>query len=98
MKTKKDIGADFIDKIDNQWYEDSAESHIDAWKSRYSEYKSKKEVEFDLNVNHDSSLETEYAEEILGRKLTTDENDVLIKNFNKAVLKKINLRELRYSF
>ena len=98
MKTKKNIGTDFIDKINNQWYEDAAESHIDCWKRRYTEYKSKKEVEFDLNVNHDSSLETEHAEEILGRELSIDENDVLIRKFNKMVLKKINLRKLRYYY
>ena len=89
------IGKDFKEKIDQQWYDASAYSHIEAWSQRYSNYTSKKEVEFDLNVNHDPSIEIENSEEELGRKLTNEENDMLVKKFNKAVIKKINLREIR---
>ena len=89
------IGKDFKEKIDQQWYDDSADCHIESWRKRYSSYTSKKQVEFDLDVNHDSSLEVEYAEDLLGRKLTDEENDLLVKKFNKAVIKKINLREIR---
>ena len=96
-ESKNDIGKDFTDEINDKWYEDAAESHIDAWKDRYSKLSSKKDVEFDLNVNHDPSLEIESAEELLGRELTIAENDMLVRKFNKAVVKKINLKELRYS-
>lgn len=89
------IGKDFKEKIDQQWYDDSADSHIEAWSEHYSKYTSKKEVEFDLDVNHDPSIEIENSEEELGRKLTNEENDMLVKKFNKAVIKKINLREIR---
>jgi hypothetical protein len=89
------IGKDFKEKIDQQWYDDSVDSHIEAWSERYSSYTSKKEVEFDLNVNYDPSIEIENSEEELGRKLTNEENDMLVKKFNKAVIKKINLREIR---
>ncbi len=95
-ESKSDIGKDFIDTINDQWYEDAAESHIEAWSERYGKLSSKKEVEFVLNVNHDPSLEIEDAEERLGRELTIAENDILVKKFNKAVVKKINLKELRY--
>jgi hypothetical protein len=47
---------------------DMAESHIECWKNRYFR-KSKKEISFDLNVNHDPSLEIERTEEDLKRKL-----------------------------
>ena len=89
------IDKDFKEKINQQWYNDSADSHIEAWSERYSDYTSKKEVEFDLNVNYDPSIEIEHSEEELGRKLTNEENDMFVKKFNKAVIKKINLREIR---
>jgi hypothetical protein len=98
MKPKKDIGIDFIEKINKEWYDDAAELHIDCWKERYSKLSSKKYVELDLNVNHDPSLEIESAEEILGRELTIIENDILVKNFNKAVVKNINLKKLKNLF
>lgn len=99
MKTKKnDIGKDFIEEINDQWYENTAESHIEAWKERYSKLKTKKEVDFDLNVNHDPSLEIEYAEEQLKRELTTTEYNILLKKFNKTVIKKINLKELKSNY
>lgn len=98
MKNKKDIGKDFLEKINLEWYEDSADSHIYGWKSRYSQYKSKKEVDFDLNVNHDPSIEIENAEELLGRKLTTNEYNILVSKFNKAVVKKIDFKKLRYEY
>lgn len=97
MKKKLKFADDFKQKIDSQWYEDAAISHIECWKSRYIEYKSKKQIEFDLNTNHDPSLEIESAEELLDRKLTEDETENLIANFNKAVLENINLKTLRYS-
>ena len=65
-----------------------AESHIDCWKERYFR-KSKKDISFDLNVNHDSSLEIERVEEDLKRKLNDVENDYVISQFNKAVVKAI---------
>lgn len=95
---KNDIGQDFLDKIDNKWYEDAAESHIDSWKERYSQYKNKKDVSFDLKMNHDPSLEIERAEDELGRKLTDTENDMLVDKFNKAVYKIIDLSKLKRGY
>ena len=86
MKKEK-LGLDFISKIDNEWLNDRAESHIEAWKERYNNYKTKKELRFDLNVNHDPSLEVENAEELLTRKLTSFEYDTLVNMFNKKVYK-----------
>lgn len=91
----KNLGKDFKEKINTEWFYFTAISHIEGWGKRYKEYKTKKEVEFDLNVNHDPSLEIENAEYELGRKLTIDENDYLVKTFNKTVIKNINLKKLR---
>lgn len=92
MKTaeekKEKVGTDlkeFVERTIN----DSAKNHLEAWKSRYAKYKRVSEVRFDLNVNHDSSLEIEYAEGENGvnRELNSKEEEFLIKKFNIAVCK-----------
>lgn len=95
-KTKKEIGKDFKAVINKEWFIDKAESHIEAWKERYKEYKNKKEVSFDLYVNHDISLEIESAEEYLQRKLSNDEYDKVFDTFNQTVLKIFNKKRLRF--
>lgn len=82
MKTARD----YAEKISHEFITDLAESHIDAWKDRYFR-KSKRDIRFDLNVNHDPSLEIEAAEELLGRKLTISEYDRLIRDFNNTVVR-----------
>ena len=67
---------------------DMAENHIEGWKDRYFR-KSKKDIAFDLSVNHDPSCEIERIEEDLKRELNGAENDHLISQFNKAVVKAI---------
>ena len=83
----KNIGKDFKELVNDTYIQDIAQGHLESWSDRYNNYKTKKEVEFDLNVNHDPSLEIERAEEDLKRELTTEENDKLISLFNKKVVK-----------
>lgn len=93
-KTKKEIGKDFKAVINKEWFIDKAETHIKVWKERYKEYTNKKEVSFDLYVNHDISLEIESAEEFLQRKLSNDEYDKLFDTFNQTVLKIFNKKRI----
>lgn len=82
---KKNIGQDFKDLLDDKYLKSMAESHLDCWEERYAG-KFKTDIGFDLNVNHDDSLEIERVEEDLKRPLTDDENITLIKLFHKKVL------------
>lgn len=86
-QTKKQIGNDLralLLRTDFLRY--CAESHYEGWKTRY-EGKRKKDVAFDLRMNHDDSIEIERAEENLKRKLTDDEIDYLGQKFHAAVVK-----------
>jgi hypothetical protein len=84
----KAINKDFTKLVTSEYISDMAENHIECWKDRYYR-KSKQEISFDLNVNHDSSLEIERVEEDLKRKLTIKEETRLLTLFNKAVVKQI---------
>ena len=66
-----------------------AESHLSCWIERYKGM-GKEAVEFDLNVNHDDSLEIEHIEEILHRKLNDEEVDFLIDKSHHAIIDNIN--------
>ena len=81
MRIKKDL-KEFL--YTNLY--DMAESHWDCWKERYFGY-TKSRLEFDLDINHDDSLEIEYAEYELQRKLKDYEVDYLIRQFHKEVVK-----------
>ena len=81
MKIKKDL-KEFLQ---NNLY-GMAESHLECWKERYFGY-TKSRLEFDLDVNHDDSLEIENAEYELNRELKDYEVDYLIKQFHKEVVK-----------
>lgn len=81
MRIKKDL-KDFLYKNLTQM----AEIHLDSWKERYFGY-SKSRLAFDLEINHDDSLEIEYARIQLQRKLQDYEIDYLIKQFHKEVVK-----------
>lgn len=80
-KIGKDLKEFLSEKISGM-----AESHIEGWSSRYEGYK-RNDLKYDLNINHDPSIEVEYTEENLNRKLTDDEFDYLIDKFNKEVVK-----------
>jgi len=67
---------------------DMAEGHIEAWKDRYFR-KSKKDIRFDLKINHDNCLELERVKEELGRELTSAEEQTVISKFHSAVVKQI---------
>lgn len=82
---KESLSNDFENIINDDWYRNKAEYHIDSWEERYAS-KSISDIEFDLNVNHDISLEIEDAEEELGRELTNQEYDEIETKFNKAVI------------
>jgi hypothetical protein len=85
--TKRRILSKEIKNYVKNNVESLAESNIEAWKERYSNYRTSKALSFDLNVNHDPSLEIEAAEEELERKLTDDERSYLIEQFNKEVVR-----------
>lgn len=78
---KKDL-KDFLN--DSELYA-LAESHLEAWKDRYY-LKAKKDIRFDLQMNHDPSCEIDYIEDKLGRKLNDNENEYVVKRFNRKVL------------
>ena len=79
-KTEK-VGADLKTFIKDT-IKDTAENHLETWAKRYSEYKRVSQVRFDLGVNHDNSLEIEYAEDSLKRKLNDKESDFLVEKFH----------------
>lgn len=81
MRIKKDL-KEFLQ---NNLY-GMAESHLECWKDRYFGY-TKQRLEFDLNVNHDDSLEIEYTEDQLNRELADNETDYLIRQFHKEVVR-----------
>ena len=83
----KTINQDFKQLIKTDFINNQAQGHLEAWTDRYREHKNKKDVSFDLKVNHDPSLEIERAEEELNRKLTDDESEKLVDLFNKSVIK-----------
>ena len=68
MKNVRDVVIEYMDKHSD----DMAESHIEAWTSRYAG-KSKSDIEFDLDVNYDISSESYTVEESLKIELK-DEN------------------------
>ena len=78
------IGKDIIEHLNNK-LEGMAESHLEGWGNRYSGY-SKNDLKYDLQINHDPSIEIEYTEEQTGRKLTDEEYDYVVDKFNKAVV------------
>lgn len=84
---KKVIGQDLKLYVEKE-VSDMAESHIECWKDRYFR-KSKKDIRFDLLMNHDNSLEVERTEEDLKRKLTDDEINYLNRKFIQRVVKVI---------
>ena len=86
-KTKiEKVGADLKTFISDTMA-DTANNHLEAWAQRYAAYKKVSEARFDLKVNHDNSLEIEYTEEQLKRKLNSKENEFLIERFHIEVCK-----------
>lgn len=81
---KKNIAADFKALVTKKYITDMAESHLECWKDRYAG-KRKKDVAFDISMNHDDSLEVERTEEELKRKLSDDEYNYLTFEFHKRV-------------
>lgn len=81
MRIKQDL-RDYLDGN----IEAIAESHIETWKERYYGY-TKRKLAFDLEINHDDSLEIEDAEWNLKRKLSDGEKEYLIRQFHKEVIK-----------
>lgn len=83
FKTKFEV---YLEK-DSHYF---SEGHLSVWfKDRYAE-KTKSEILFDLEVNHDNSLEIETAEEEIGTSLTNEEKLILINKFIKSVLSNIS--------
>jgi hypothetical protein len=66
--------------------ESMAEGHLEVWKDRYYR-KSKSDIRFDLNMNHDPSLEIERVQEEIGRELTDNEYSWFVSKFNRMVVK-----------
>lgn len=80
-------GDDFLKFMDANLY-GMAESHIDCWNVRYKN-KTAKEIRWDLEVNHDISLEVENAEDNLNRELSNEEYKYLCAMFNTEVIKQL---------
>lgn len=80
MKIKKDLKEYLEESL-----KDSALSHLEVYQNRYFGC-TKSELRYDLEVYHDNSLEIEYAEDSLGRKLSETEEAYLINQFNKEVI------------
>ncbi len=85
MKNKNSLN-EIKSLISEELLNDYAVGHLEAWQSRYVN-RNKKQVLFDLEMNHDISLEIEKCEEITKRKLTSDEYDWVVSSFNKLVVK-----------
>lgn len=85
MKNKKEIGQDFTTLLSGNYIHNMAVSHSECWYDRMKS-QSKKEVEFDLDMNHDDSLEVDRVEEDLKRVITYSERDVLSTLFHKKVV------------
>ena len=76
-----------IEYIDNN-IKGLAESHVEGWKERYFG-KTKDDIIFDLDVNHDISLEVEDVEYGTSTKLNDEEYEYLCEVFKEAVLDEI---------
>lgn len=86
MANKKQIGADFLQLVTTcDYLEDIANSHINSYQDRYFR-KTKSQIKFDLNMNHDPSNEVENCANDLERKLPDDEYNYLVEVFNKKVV------------
>ena len=83
---KKNISADFKSLLTKEYISNMAECHREAWQDRMKS-QTKAQVKFDLDMNHDDSLEIERAEEDLKRELTDDERKQLINKFHSEVVK-----------
>ncbi len=83
------LNKDLQDYLTESSLNGMAESHLSAWMSRYYGM-NKEDIEFDLNVNHDDSLEIEYTEEMLSRKLNGEEIDFMVDKFHDAIIDNIN--------
>jgi len=86
MTAKHERKANLIKYI-NDNIKHMAEGHIEVWVDRYREYKTKKQLRFDLFINHDPSLEIERVEADLKIILTDKERNLLVDKFNKQVCK-----------
>jgi hypothetical protein len=66
-----------------------SEGHLSGWfKSEYHG-KTKSEIKYNLEVNHDNSLEIENCESEIGRELKGKEEEILLKRFYKAIYNSI---------
>lgn len=86
-KSETVIHQDFIKAV-QQNLGNMATNHLEAWKDRYLTI-SLEGLQTDMYCNHDPSLEIEYIEGIINRKLISAEYDYLVREFNEAV---INIR------
>ena len=85
LLSEKDIRNEVIEFMDEEGMM-MAESHLECWQSRYEEYDSIEDVRWDLDVNHDPSLEWEWVEERLNLELSDDEKNYVEEVFNQAVV------------
>jgi hypothetical protein len=65
--------------------ESMAESHLDNWHERYYR-KSREQVESDLDISYDFSVDIECVENELNRELTDDEKEYFIEQYTKAIV------------
>lgn len=84
--------ADDLRVVLRELLEGLAESHLELWQERYYR-KAVEDIETDLYVNYDPSLEFEAVEEELDRKLEYDEMNIVKECFNESVLNEFRNRE-----
>ena len=72
---------DFLDKSDEYF----SEGHLQGWFESMYKGKSKSEIVFQLETQHDFSCEIENCEEEIGREITDKEITILEKRFYRAV-------------
>jgi hypothetical protein len=83
-----EVKKSLSDLLTKEYINDMAENHISNYKDRYFR-KSKSAIRFDLNTNHDDSLEIERVELDLGRNLSDKEIEKVVRLFHAAVVKLI---------
>lgn len=85
LLAEKDVRPEVIDFMEEH-KTSMAENHLECWSSRYAEYETLEDVEWDLNVNHDPSLEFEWVQDNLEIELTCDEERFVEETFNEEIL------------
>ena len=79
----------FQEYLKSEDFASGYEGHLTGWwESEYKD-KTKSDIEYNLSSNHDNGLEIERAEEFIGRKLISEEEETLNEHFIIQVTEQI---------